>query len=115
MAPEARPTKRRDFSRWGSVLICLCAFALLPLPQLACLASAESTEQCPCHEDLERCVKKLAVWPSARQRLREGQHSASGPAVKPGIQVVEVASNTGRLPVIVGHQLANGLRAPLLI
>ena len=98
------------------VLICLCAFAVLPFPQLGVLIWAESAEgECTRQENRESSEETLVVWSSARRRLNNRHHSDHSRPHETGDRLHQIASHAGRLPVIVGHQLANGLGAPLLI
>ncbi len=115
MALGIRSKRRLTFSRLVSVSICLCAFGFLPLPQLAVLTWVESAErECPCQKDGERSEQEVVPRLSAR-RLDDRRHSDLSRPHETGDQFRQIASCTGRLPAIVGHQLANGLCAPLLI
>ncbi|NOY29883.1 MAG: hypothetical protein GXP28_06795 [Planctomycetes bacterium] len=116
MALNVRSTKRLLWSRLASVSLCLCAFVFLPLPQFAVLACAESAErECPCKESGESSEKELVVCSSARRHLSPFRHRVPSRPRPTGDRLHQVASCAGRLPTIVGHQLAYGLRAPLLI
>lgn len=116
MALSIRLTIWLAFSRLVSVLVCLCAFTLLPLPQFGVLTSAESTErECPAQEDGENSEEELVVCSSACRRLNDRCQSYLGQHSEAGERFAQTPSNAYRLPAIVGHQLANGLCAPWLI
>ena len=116
MALRVRSTTRLPLSRLVSVSICLCAVAFLPLPQLAVLTWAESAErECPCQEGRESFEEELIVGSSACRRLNDRRHSDLSRPHETGDRLHQIASYAGRLPAMVGHQLANGLCAPLLI
>ncbi len=109
MALNVRSTTK-ILSWFACLLVCSCAF--LPIPELAVLACAESMEgECPCHEDARGSEEELVVCSSIRRRLSDQRHrDRRWPHV-----IHQVASDAGRLSATVGHQLANGLCAPLLI
>ena len=116
MALRAQSTTRLPSSRLVSVSICLCAFVFSPLPQHAVLTWAESAEgECPCQKDRANSEEETVVWSSARRRLNHRRRSDLGRPRETGDRVHQIALNAGRLPIIVGHQHVNGLRAPLLI
>jgi len=116
MALRVRSTTRLPLSRLVSVLICLCAFAFLPLPQHAVLTWTESAEgKCPCQKDRESPEGELVVWSSARRHLNDRRHSDLSRPYETGDRLHQIASYAGRPLAMVGHQLANGLCAPLLI
>ena len=97
--------------------VSLCAFVALPLPQFFVLTHVQAVEsECPCHEDKDTSEKELVVGSSVRRRLSRsvgdtGVRRTFGPVGRPQ----KAASYMRLLPAIVGHQLANGLCAPLLI
>ena len=114
MVLRLRSTRRLTFSRLFSVSICLCAF--LPLTQLAGLPWVESIEaECPCQEDGESSEEKQVVFSSARRRLNNRHQNDFSRPREPRRRLYQIASCVDRLPAIVGHQLTNGLCAPLLI
>ena len=123
MGFRVRSTTRLPLSRLVSVSICLCAFAFLPLPQLAVMTWAESAPgECPCQEgkcprqeDGKRSEEELVVWSSSRLRLKDLRHNDLRRLHKTGDRPHQIASCAGGLPARAGHQLANGLCAPLLI
>ena len=115
MALKARSTTRLAFSRLVSVSLCLCAFAVVPYPQFAVLTYAAPAEaESPSQEDPESSKKQLVVCRSARRNLNHRRDSHLGRSHDTGDPLHQIASYAGHLPAIVGHQLANGLRAPLL-
>ena len=116
MALQVRSTTRLAFSRLVSVSICLCAFAVLPFPQFALLTCAAPAEaESPSHEDRENSEEELVVRSSARRNLNHRDRSLLIRSHDTRIPLHQIAAYAGYLPMIVGHQLANGLRAPLLI
>ncbi len=116
MALRVRSKTQLPFSRLVSVSIYLFAFTFIPPPQLGGLTWAESAEaECPYEEDRENAEEELVVCSSARRRLKHRRHSDLSRPHETGDRLHQIASYAGRLPAIVGHQLANGLCAPLLI
>ena len=121
MAAQVRSTTRLDssrlnFSRLASVSICLCAVAVLPFPQFALLTCGATTEaESPSHDDRENLEEEQVVRPSARRNTKHRDHSLLSKSHDTRIPLRQIAAYAGYLPTIVGHQLANGLRAPLLI
>jgi hypothetical protein len=116
MALRVRSITRLAFSWLVSVSVCLCALTFIPLPQFAVLTWADSAEgKCPCQRDGESSEEELVVGSSARRRLNHRRHSDLSRPHETGNRLHQIASYAGRLPAIVGHQLANGLGAPLLV
>ena len=116
MALRARSTTRLAFSRLTSVSICLCAFALLPLPEFVVMTSVEAAEvESPSQENRDSSEEELVVCSSARRRMSHRRHSKLSRSYETCDRRDQIASYGGRFPTIVGHQLANGLCAPLLI
>jgi hypothetical protein len=105
------------FSRLVSVSVCLCAFSFLAPPQLSMQARAESAEErSPCEEEGENSEEELVVGSSLRRGSKARRQS--GGISRPYKSVDRLrrsASYVGCSPAIVGHQLANGVCAPLLI
>ncbi|NOY43796.1 MAG: hypothetical protein GXP26_18410 [Planctomycetes bacterium] len=115
MALEARSITRLTFSRLAGVSVCLFALVLMPLPQFALLTCMETAEgECPCHGDGESSAKELVVSSTTRRRANDRHRSNFSWSRSTDIRLHQIASYAGRLPSIVGHRLANGLRAPLL-
>jgi hypothetical protein len=112
MTLRVRSTTLLSLSRLISVSICLCGFMLLPVSQLPLLTWVELTEgECP--EEGESSKEERVVCSSARRRLNDRRHSDLAPSRQAvGCRIV---SHVSCPSVIVGHQFANGLRAPLLI
>jgi hypothetical protein len=114
MALRERSTTRLTSSRLVSVSICLCAFAFLPLPDLAMLTCAASVEtECPCQGEGESSKEERVVCSSARRRLNDRCHSDRSWPDESGARLRHITPYAGRLPATIGHQLANGLCAPL--
>jgi len=109
-------TMRLAFSRLVSVTMSLCALAFLPLPQYAMLTLVETSEaECPVQEEGERSREELVVRSPARRRSNDRVRCGISRSRKAYVCFQQSNSCAVRLPAIVGHQLANGLRAPLLI
>ena len=114
MALSVRSTTRLALSRLVSVSVCLCAVAFLPLPQISVSAWAEQTEaERPSEEDRERSSEDVVRF-SARPRLSYRRHFELDQLHETGDYLHQITSYAGCRPVIVGHRLPNGLRAPLL-
>jgi hypothetical protein len=80
------------------------------------LALAESSEaECPLQEEGESSKEELVVRSQARRRLNERLRCGLSQPHKSHVCFQQHTSCSVSLPVIVGHQLANGLSAPLLI
>ncbi len=112
VALKTRWTTRLFFSQLASVLVGLCALAFIPIPQLSLQTCADSAEgRFPCREDGGSSSKELVVSSTICRRAN-GRHrnNFSWPR-STGNQPFQIASQA---PTVVGHQLANGLRAPLL-
>ena len=117
MVFRVRSTTRLPLSRLVSVSICFCVFAFLPPSQLIVGAWAESSQgECPHQEDGKKSEGKLVDWSSARSSLKDRRQRDLKRPISTGNRLYQIAASyAGGLPAIVGHQLANGLRAPLLI
>jgi len=116
MALSEQSTMRPAFSRLVSVSICLCALVFLPLTQHVVLALAESSEaECPLQEEGESSKEELVVRSPVRRRSNERVQCGLSHSRKPHVCFQKNSSYAVRLSAIVGHQLANGLCAPLLI
>jgi len=121
MGMGIQSTMRLAFSRLVSVTMCFCALAFLPLPQHAVLALVETSEaECPpVQEEGERSKEELVVRSPARRRSNNRVHCGINRSRKAYVCFQQSNSQSNscavRLPAIVGHQIANGLRAPLLI
>ena len=116
MALRERPTTRLIISRLASVSVGLCLFTFIPLPLLAGTTGVEAAEgECPFQKDRENPEEELAVCSSASRRLNDRRHSGLRWPREIGNRLHQSDSDAGRPLAIVGHQLANGLCAPLLI
>lgn len=115
MTFDLRPTTDAYLSRLMSVTVCICAFTCLPLPQLAMQAQAGSAEaECPIEEDGEHAGEELVVSDSARRRLKQRRDRASR-SLRPDCRGCQVVSYGCRPGLKAGHQLSNGLLAPLVV
>ena len=114
MALRVQLTTRLPLSQLVSLTIWFCAFAFLPLPQLGMLT--ESAEGgCPCQGDGESSEEEVVVRSSARRRMNHRRHSDLSRPHETGDRLHQIGSHVRPRLVIVGHQLASGLGAPLLI
>ena len=103
------------WARYASVLCCLLAFSLPNLHQ-AGLAWNESAErECPCQEQEATNAQQLVVLSSSRRCSRVQHNREFYRSYECGARPAALVFSGSRLPVIVSHQLPNGLRAPLLI
>lgn len=112
-------------TRFVPVSICFCAFfSVSQVDALACVVSAEM--ESPCKGDGERSENELVDRCSAHGRpkhSRRSKHGRSNNRRHQGLnrplekckQCQRVPTIAERVPAIIGHQLANGLCAPLLI
>ena len=116
MALKGRPTTRLIISRLASGSVGLCLFTFIPLPLLVGTTGVELAEgECPFQKDRESPDEELAVWSSACRRLNDRCHSGLRWPRETSDRLHQSDSHAGRPLAIVGHQLANGLCAPLLI
>ena len=104
-------------SQLATVSVCVCTFALLPFSQLATLTLAKSAgAERHCHED-GASSKELVVLSSARRHLKDQRRRAPARPheVSDRLHQTVTVSYAGHILGIIGHQLANGLCAPLLL
>ncbi len=88
----------------------------LSLPQHLFHTFAESSEaERPLQEEGESPKEELEVRSSARRRLNDRFRCCNNQSHRTRVSVLRKSLFAGHLPAIVGHQLANGLCAPLLI
>jgi hypothetical protein len=91
-------------------------FVALPLPRFVVLTHAQAVEpECPCHEGKDTSEEELVVASSVRRRFRSVGNTHVRRIFGPVGRPQKPSSYARQLPAIVGHQLANGLCAPLLI
>lgn len=109
MAIKEQPKKRFLFSQLVSVTVSLCALSIVPIPQSSVLERADSAEtECLCEE------VRAEVRLSTRRRLKRLQYLERMTFFEIG-NLRQVAISAIRSSAIIGHQLANGLCAPLLV
>ena len=114
-ALKRRSTTRLSLLRLVSVSIWFAAIAVLMPSHLSVSTWTSAEAECFCHEGGERSKQKQLGFFSARHRLDpRRRHDLSRPH-EAGSRLQQIASYADRVPAIVGHQLANGLGAPLLI
>jgi hypothetical protein len=79
------------------------------------LVSAEFAEAAHhSHGDGESC-NELVVLSSTRRQIKNRRHSNPIKSHKAGARLLQTVTHASRIPAIISHELANGLRAPLLI
>jgi hypothetical protein len=94
--------------------LCLCTIAGLPLSPFVVLVSPQAVEsEFPCEENEEPSEEEVVAGSSARRRVTTVGKTRLFQATDVACAPREISSFA--LPAIVGHQLSNGLRAPLLI
>ncbi len=87
----------------------------MPLPHFTPITCVELAEtECPCQEDEESAEKEQVVCSSARRRLNSRRHSDFRRSHELDNRHYQISSSFDGPSAIVGHLLANGLRAPLL-
>jgi len=80
------------------------------------LTWAESAQrECPGQKGEESSEEELVVWPSERRRLNNRRHSDLSRPRETGDRLKKNAPYADRPLAMVGHRLANGLCAPLLV
>ncbi|MFV1965812.1 MAG: hypothetical protein ACC628_10345 [Pirellulaceae bacterium] len=115
MALEKRSTAPLRFSRLVSAWVCLCAFALLPLPPIAGMTSVIPPEaERSLEADGEISEEQLVVTASVRRRVCHRRPNLRW-ACETGDPSHRIGVCDRRQPAIVGHHFFNGLRAPLVI
>jgi hypothetical protein len=88
----------------------------LPLPQFVVPTHAQNVESgCPCHDDGDTSEEELVVGSAVRRRLRSVGNTRVRRVFGPLGRAQKTSSYARQLHAMVGHQLANGLCAPLLI
>jgi len=96
--------------------VCLCAFTFASHEHVDLFLCNSTVEcECPFHEDGERAQEELVVSSATRHRINHRRHlefkrsKESDSREESGFSYMEPQT------VQVGHQLSNGLCAPLLI
>lgn len=113
---ERRVVSTHRTLEWmASVLVCLCAFSLIMPPQVATLMLSDSTEsEGPAEEDGETTERELVDASSRRRCEHQRGHNRLSRASS-AHHIYRSFSYAAPACVRTGHQLANGLAAPLLI
>lgn len=98
--------------------LCLAIFAIfatLPVPLSALVLDLLAVEaECPWEEREDTSEEEVVAGPSVRRRVPKVRKTRSRESVGV-VEFLKIFPTARRLPAIVGHQLANGLRAPLVI
>ena len=103
------------WTRLATVLAFLLAICLPNLNQVGLAWSELAERECPAQEHEGVNAQQVIVLSSARRRSMVQQQRDDCRSCEHGLRVSAVAFSDGCLPTVVGHQLPNGLRAPLLI
>lgn len=115
MVRNPQSTIRLRFARVAAVLACLCVIAVMPFPQLAGLSCSESSHaKIPLEDDGKCCEEQLLVVASPRHRICRPLCAAKR-LHETGERNHEVDSASCVEQAIIGHRLANGLRAPQVL
>ena len=104
-------TPELHIARFLTASICLSAFAALPLPQFVVQTVGHGIEsECPVEEGRETAEEDVVLNVTVRRRLKTARISRHYESAG----MPRKSSSTARhISAIVGHQFANGLRAPL--
>jgi hypothetical protein len=109
-------TRRLSWSRLMSVPTCLCVFVFLPFHDLAALSCAEFSEGgSPCQNHEEWTEREQVGCSSSRRRLNDLPQGDFKSPRKCGTRQQRLSCHAVAFRATVGHRLANGLRAPLLL
>jgi len=96
--------------------MCLCTSAGLPLALFDLRVSPQAAEsEAPWEEKEEASEEVVVAGSSVRRRVRTVGKTRLCQATAVGGAPREISCYARQLPAIVGHQLPNGLRAPLLM
>ena len=117
MSDERRVVSAHRTLEWmASVIVCLCAFSLMMPPQVATLVLSGSMEpEGPAEEDGETTEGELVVASSRRRRCEDHRGHNLLSRASNADHIYRSDSYAASPCVKTGHQLANGLAAPLLI
>lgn len=117
MSNERRAVSAHRTLEWmASVIVCLCEFSLLMPPQLATLVlSGLSESKGPAEEGGETTERELVVAASRRRRCEDHRGHNLLSRASNADHIYRPVSYVACLCVRTGHQLANGVAAPLLI
>jgi len=102
--------------RFLIALMCLCTSVGLPLPLFVFLGSPHAAEsESPWEEKEEASEEVVVAGSSVRRRVKTVGKTRHCQATDVAGAPREISSYGRQLRAIVGHQLPNGLRAPLLM
>lgn len=114
MALQEQTTTRRLFARYFSAMVVFCTFLMLMPPGVATLTSVNAAEnERPYEEDEETCESKLSVSTSIRRRGQGNPRPLQSSPI--AATYAKLNSYANPISAVDGHQLANGLAAPLII
>ncbi len=109
-------TIRTVLSGLAPAVIFLCAFVTLPLPLIAEATGTQSwEEESPSEESGENHETEFVVTASECRRLSRLSCHALDRCQRTVHHLHLASSGRKSIPAVIGHQLANGLCAPLLI
>jgi len=98
------------------IWICVCAFSLSAFPQIAVFSWVEmAEEQAPAQEGETNCEKELEVFSSARRRFKKRYDVVLYESLETANRPKRTSLFSQDRLTILGHQLAHGLGAPLLV
>ena len=114
---ERRAVSSHRTLEWmASVIVCLCAFSQIIPPQVTTLVLSGSMEsEGPAEEDGETADREFVVASSRRRRCEEHRGHKLLSRASNADHIYRSVSYAASPCVRTGHQLANGLAAPLLI
>ncbi|PHS09976.1 MAG: hypothetical protein COA78_11625 [Blastopirellula sp.] len=116
MLLKDRSTIGKVIPRFTSVLVCLFAISFLVSPQIASATWAESTEsESPLEESKEKSEEEAVASASRCRRGLSPKRCRVSYQVAEADYLCRFTSYSSPLSTIAGHQLLNGLCAPLLI
>ena len=116
MVLTQQATNRSAFSGLVAVSICLSTMSALPIPHHSVVTWAESAEdECPSEKEREGSEKEQVVRHSQRHQLKKRHPGNFRRCHELDRRPLQATSFDDRPLGSVGHQLANGICAPLLI
>ncbi len=116
MIPRESLKKRLSLSGILVIWISVSAFSLSTLPPVVVLSWIELVEtECPAQEDGEETEEKLETFSSTRHRVNNRRRVILYRILDRCSGSAQTTFSFPHYPTIIGHQLTNGLCAPLLV
>ena len=107
---------RKPLAKLMTIWVCIGAFSLFCSPQISVVSWVQnSQQQAPTQEDNEDSEEAREVISSARHRENKRRDTIVCRLKNPSKRPVPARIVTSAELAIIGHQLANGLCAPLLV